>query len=163
MATEPEIIIRFEQQMPGTYVSYAVNMRQVSESMKTVWPDLRKGVPAMLRPAVDTLMFALRQGGVVKKMLKERGLPEMNKDAQDKDTEAMRCLALCIACDIYNKTFDAKGNQHAWDISRKEFADAYEGLVRRAYEYDGTVLSHAIAEAVPEGSTPEPSSTPATV
>lgn len=159
-AREPELVVRFEQDVPHTYVSYAVNMRQVAASVQTIWPDIKRGMPAALRPAIETLMFALRQGGLVKRMLKERGLPEMDKAAPDRDSEAMRCLALCIANDIYNRTFDAQGNQHSWDISRKEFTGAYEGLIRRAPEYDG-IGAHAIATTV-QGSSeqqPEPATT----
>lgn len=138
-----EIIVRLESD--NGYTAYAFNCDALVTRTYDVFPAVMNWLPGVFSKPLDAFLFGLRHGPV-QKMLKDKGLPELDKKAEDKNAETAKALAMIFLSSVAKASTDANGNVMPVDITRDDLAGAYTGLVRRVPEYDG--LPH---ETVPAG------------
>lgn len=133
-----EIVMRFETN--NGFVAYSINGEELARRGYISWSTMSGYIPKLIRPIVDTFLFSLRHG-VVNRLLKEQGLPPMDKQATDRDAEAIRCICLLMCHHVHNLSLDKQtGKVKPVDFTVTDLAGVYDGMVKRAPEYDSLKL-----------------------
>lgn len=146
-----EIVVRLENGQGG-FNAYALNMDRLADSLGESYPAYMEIMPGILRPAIDGLIFALRHG-ILQRLLKDRHMPPMDKNAPDKNAEAVTLLMRVLYGSVLEKSRTAEGEPIPVDVTADDIKVAYGGLFRRVPHYDaleGAKLDLAAIEPAAE-------------